>query len=476
MAGPLDRTCVVVALSDAAARRALSRALARPGREVLTAPSLGAAEGMLERRTVDVVLSDEPAEVCARLARAGARLEPSHLLVLIGDGAALGPEVARALASGAHGVLPIELAPELCSAAVDAAARAARTRALLRNAEQAARRVDDALVGSSRRMRQLRHDVRLAASSDAPALVVGERGAGKRLVAEQIARSGARDGGPLLVAACDLMTDEGALSELFGDDERGGLMGHCDRGTLVLTELGAMPARAQEALVRHLERAAAGPVTPDVRLVATSVEEPRALVASARLRRDLALAMRVVVRVPPLRARLDDLPLLVAFFAARASRRLGRSVRRVGPETLRALREQSWPGNVAELEAVVERAVAEMQGEALLPRHVAETLRESARPLFGDHGAHVDDASGHDAADAEVVTLPSLDALAALPHARAKERLLEVFEQAYLGRLLDRAEGNVSEAARLAGVDRSSFRRLGARAFGTRKLSSKRPR
>jgi DNA-binding NtrC family response regulator len=466
MVGPLDRTCVLVALTDARARRALARALDAPGREVLTAPSLAGAEGMLERRTVDVVLSDEPLAVCARLARAGAKLEPSHLVVASG-----GVDVARALAAGAHAVLPLELATELGAATVDAAVRAARTRALLRNAEQAARRVDDALVGSSRRMRQLRHDVRLAASSDAPVLVVGERGSGKRLVAEQIARSGARDGGPLLVSSCDLMTDEGAVLELFGEDGRGGLMGHCDRGTLVLAELGAMPARAQAALVGHLERAASGPVTPDTRLVATSVDEPRALVSTGRLRRELALAMRLVVRVPPLRARLDDLPLLVAFFAARASRRLGRPVRRVGPETLRALREQTWPGNIAELEAVVERAVAEMPGEALLPKHVASASRAGAR-LF-DPEASLDD---DDAVEPSLGALPSLDALTALPHARAKERLLEAFEQAYLARLLHRAGGNVSEAARLAGVDRSSFRRLGARAFGTRKLSSKRPR
>jgi DNA-binding NtrC family response regulator len=151
----------------------------------------------------------------------------------------------------------------------------------------------------------------------------------------------------------------------------------------------------------------------------------------------------ILLEIPPLRRRRDDIPLLAYHFLRRHAARAGRPIARIGAEAMKKLRAHPWPGNVRELEAVIEHAVVMARADVIVPADL---------PL-GPPGGEV--AEGPRAA----VTIAGADALER-PYAEAKDRATSAFDRAYVERMLARTSGNVSEAARLAGMDRSNFRRL----------------
>jgi DNA-binding NtrC family response regulator len=160
-------------------------------------------------------------------------------------------------------------------------------------------------------------------------------------------------------------------------------------------------------------------------------------IAAGSFREDLFYKLRVLaIHLPPLRRRKEDIPLLAYHFLHKHARRAGRDIRRIGVEALRSLRERPWPGNVRELEAAIEHAVAMTRGTALLPSDLPGEggEKEGARGARGELGE--------------------------VPYAEAKERVIEAFDRAYVEDLLERAGGNLSEAARIAGMDRSNWKRL----------------
>jgi DNA-binding NtrC family response regulator len=290
------------------------------------------------------------------------------------------------------------------------------------------------------------------APTDLTVLVTGETGTGKELASRAIhARSGRRSG-PFEVFDAGSVAPSLVEAELFGHERgaftgavraRAGVFERAHGGTVFLDEIGELPMPAQSALLRVLEerevrRVGGSETRPvDVRVVAATNRDLRAEVEAGRFRRDLFYRLAVVeLGLPPLRARPEDLPLLAAHLLRHAG--FVHDVHGIDPDVLRAFEAWRWPGNVRELRNVVLRALPFCHGGRMTLAALPEALQVS-----------------DEEADA-----PALHAPVDLELHEARERILASFERHYLKTLLDRTEGNVTRAARLAGVDRKTISRL----------------
>ncbi len=284
------------------------------------------------------------------------------------------------------------------------------------------------------------------AASDATVLLVGESGTGKGRAARALHRAGPRAEGPLVEASLAALAPTLVEAELFGHVEgaftgavaaREGRFRQADGGTLVLDDVDAIPLDVQGKLLRVLQErvvepvGAEAPVSVDVRVVATTTADLRGAVEAGAFREDLYYRLAVIpLDVPPLRARLDDLPLLVEHLAARLARRVGLAPRAWSDAAIERLRAHPWPGNVRELENVLERVlVLGAGGDAPVGAEELEFL------------APVPATAGEDLARqalAQGLTLGDLES--AMLHVAAAEN-----------------RGNLSAAARQVGLTRRAF-------------------
>jgi len=239
------------------------------------------------------------------------------------------------------------------------------------------------MVGRSREVEQLRGMIEKVAPSPSTVLILGETGTGKELVANAIHEISPRREGPLIRINSAAIPESLVEAELFGfersaftgaDRAKPGRFELADCGTLFLDEVGDLPPGIQAKLLRVLQDGkvdrigSTEPRPVDVRLIAATHRDLESEVQAGRFRADLFFRLRVVeIRVPPLRDRLDDLPLLVDFFLDKHARRLARTRPDVAPESLQALAKLPWPGNVRELESAVERAILLAEGAVLQP-------------------------------------------------------------------------------------------------------------
>jgi two-component system, NtrC family, response regulator AtoC len=255
-------------------------------------------------------------------------------------------------------------------------------------------------------MTALRARLELIASSALPVLVLGETGTGKELVAEELHARSPRAGRPMLRINCAAVPDALLESELFGYDKgaftgassaRGGLFEAADGGTLFLDELGEMSLAMQAKLLRVLDRGeilrlgSVRPRTVDVRLIGATHRALPAMVAAHQFREDLYYRLDgFVVELPPLRARLADLPVLAEHLLDRIAARTGGHRAQLSAAALDQLARHAWPGNVRELRAVLERAVVLAGERALLePPHIVVSGRAAppAAPAAAAVGA-----------------------------------------------------------------------------------------
>jgi len=302
------------------------------------------------------------------------------------------------------------------------------------------------LIAESLAMREVFAVLERIAESDVTVLLEGETGVGKEPAAPAIHGAGDRKEKPFVALHASALPEHLVESELFGHvrgaftgatDARKGAFLHAHGGTLFLDELATVPPAVQVRLLRVLEerkvRAVGADVerSVDVRVIAASREPLAHRVAEGTFRADLLYRLGVVtVAIPPLRTRREDvLPMLGAMLAAR-----GKSLSPRGP-ALERLLAHDWPGNARELRNVLDRALA------LAPhaRSFEELPFAVGREARAEHG---------------------LSVRSDLPFAEAKQAVIDAFERAYLADLLGRTHGNLSEAARQAGVDRKHFREL----------------
>ncbi len=252
----------------------------------------------------------------------------------------------------------------------------ATIRALIEDAGRA-----DAMVGSSPALARVRELIARVAPTDASVLIEGETGTGKELVARAIHAASARRERPLIVVNCAALPRELVESELFGHEkgaftgaiaQRRGRFELSDGGTLFLDEIGELPLDAQAKLLRVLQEGefervgGARRLRVDVRVVAATNRDLHAEAGAGRFRQDLYYRLNVVpIHLPPLRERRDDIELLLRYFADRAARRLGRRLDGIAPAFIARARAYAWPGNIRELENLVERSLI-VSGNAVL--------------------------------------------------------------------------------------------------------------
>jgi two-component system response regulator PilR (NtrC family) len=269
------------------------------------------------------------------------------------------------------------------------------------------------LVGDSARMQQLRATISKLARSQAPVYIAGESGVGKELVARLIHEQGARSNGPFVPVNCGAIPAELMESELFGHRkgaftgahaDKEGLFQNANGGTLFLDEVAELPLHLQVKLLRVIQEKSVRPVGAntelplDVRILSATHKNLAALVEEGRFRHDLYYRINVIeLPVPPLRERRDDIPLIATAILQRLATEQGEPVLQLSADALAALREYQFPGNVRELENILERAMALCEGDRVelsdlaLPT-AARAAREGAPAPVGMEAGDLPDA------------------------------------------------------------------------------------
>jgi two-component system response regulator HydG len=229
------------------------------------------------------------------------------------------------------------------------------------------------IIGKSREIRNLLETLKMVAPTDATVLILGESGSGKELVSNALQYNSLRDGKPFIKINCAAIPDSLLESELFGHEKgaftgaiarRQGRFEQADGGTIMLDEIGDMSLPTQAKILRVIQDGefqrlgGNGILKVDVRIIAATNRDLEVEVSQGRFREDLYFRLSVIpVEIPPLRRRLDDIPLLANFFLERYAKKNRRSIFGFHPETMDILMKYDWPGNVRELENIVERAV-----------------------------------------------------------------------------------------------------------------------
>jgi DNA-binding NtrC family response regulator len=318
------------------------------------------------------------------------------------------------------------------------------------------------VLGSAPAFRKIIALARKVAATDASVFITGESGSGKELIAQFIHHHSRRSSRPLVAINCAALPEALLESEMFGHvkgaftgavRDKPGLLETANGGTMFLDELIEMPKPIQAKLLRVIQDGVVrrvGSETTDavvnVRFIAATNIDPDEAVAAGTLREDLYYRLRVVpIHMPPLRSRPEDIPLLANHFLNfywNRHRGDGQPTPSWTPAALRALSSHAWPGNVRELQNVVEHAVVLLEPGA--------EIQTDDIPFIGEQKA----AAAAEPAAVEVEGPPGES------YHAARDRLLSAFERRYLTRLVQQAGGNMSKAARIAGVDRTTLYRL----------------
>jgi two-component system nitrogen regulation response regulator GlnG len=327
----------------------------------------------------------------------------------------------------------------------------------------------DAIVGRCPAMQEVYKAIGRVAGHDVTVLIFGESGTGKELVARALYHHSRRAAGPFLAINCAAIPETLLESELFGhekgaftgaDRRRIGKFEQSSGGTLFLDEVADMSMLTQSKMLRLLqeqqfERLGGNEtIKVDVRVLAATNQDLEALVAQGKFRQDLYHRLSVFsIRLPPLRERGDDLPLLVQHYLRRFNRELGKSVERVAPEALEQLRRYAWPGNVREVQSVLKQALLQTTGPVLLAEFLPPQL---SRPEPADHSL-VPGESALAPGDLQPLQHFIEERLQAGSENLYEESLRRM-ERILLTRVLQHTNGNQLQAAKLLGITRGSLR------------------
>ncbi len=313
------------------------------------------------------------------------------------------------------------------------------------------------VIGQSRVIQHVFDLVQRVAKSEATVLITGESGTGKELVARAIHTRSERSQRAFVPVNCGAIPENLMESQFFGhvkgaftgaERNHEGFFQQAHRGTLFLDEIAELPLSMQVKLLRVLQErrvravGAEKEIDIDVRILSATHRNLRDEVGRGKFREDLYYRLNVVnIPIPPLRQRKEDIPILVEFFL-RTLKEPGRELPMIHPDTLAALRGYEYPGNIRELQNVIERALI-LGGNAILPEHLPEVVRAGD----SDRGKSLFPTGGTSFLEVESVTLPcNLD------------HILDSLERVYLEKALEKGYGSRKEAARLLGINARSLR------------------
>ena len=430
--------------------------LTAKGLRILRCDNADNAVKVVEKTAVDLVIADiqlQPYDGLELMTRI--RQTSPHTLVILTTGFPSTGQVIEATQRGAHDVMRKEALPFELRPVVESALQIVEDR---RSAEQPAADMPALdgrvkIIGVSRALQDVFKIVGRVARSDAPVLVTGESGTGKELVAKAIHEYSPRRQKELIAINCGAIPENLLESELFGHEKgsftgaiarRAGRFEQADGGTLFLDEIGDMPLSVQVKMLRVLQDGSFSRVgsnetlSADVRIVTATNKILSTEVAAGRFREDLYYRLNVVeIRLPPLRDRAEDIPLLAEFFLQRITRKNGMARIRLSAEAISALQQHRWPGNVRELENTIARACALASSTVLLPGDI---------PLAAAPGS--EKGAIKQSVDRLLDTVP------------AGENAIAWFARELAACALDRHAGDLKEAASVLGIGTTELRKI----------------
>ena len=417
---------------------------------------------VVEKTQVDLVVSDiqiQPFDGIELLSRI--RQTSPNTLVILTTGFPSTGQVIEATQLGAHDVLRKEALPFELRPVVENALQMVEDRRAADQPDAEMPTLDGRvkIIGISRALQDVFKIVGRVARSDAPVLVTGESGTGKELVAKAIHEYSPRRQQDLITINCGAIPENLLESELFGHEKgsftgaiarRAGRFEQGDGGTLFLDEIGDMPLSVQVKLLRVLQDGTFSRVgsnetlKSDVRIVTATNKTLSTEVAAGRFREDLYYRLNVVeIRLPPLRDRAEDIPLLAEFFLQRITRKNGMARIRLSAEGISALQQHRWPGNVRELENTIARACALASSTILLPADI---------PLAAAPGS--EKGALRQAVNRLIDSIP------------ASENGIEWIAREMAASALERNSGDLKEAGLELGISSGELRKLLAKEVG----------
>ena len=425
------------------ALRNLEHLLTREGYQVTATQSGGQALNLLDSQPFDVVLTDlKMDKVDGMQVLRRCKAEHPDIEVIMITGFATLESAVEAMKEGAFHYVAKPFRLEEVRKTVAEAVEKIR----LKQENQALREQLSAYQGKTRiitrdgPMQKLLDMARQVAPTGCNVLISGESGTGKELFARYLHEHGAHPDGPFMAVNCGAFNEELLANELFGSEKgaftgapgKQGLIVAAHGGTLFLDEITEMPPAMQVKLLRVIQEREVLPlgatksIKVDVRFIAASNRDMKEWVAEGRFRQDLWFRLNVVnLHIPPLSQRRDDIPLLAQHFLARSAPLMGKTIDRLSDEAMALLKTYDFPGNVRELENIVERGVALCQGDTIEAAHLPDDLRDLTIRAFRRK-------------DGQVPTL-------------------EDQERDYILWVLDEANGNQTLAAQMLGIDRVSL-------------------
>ncbi len=449
---------ILVVDDEPSMRELLQIVLRREGYSVRLAENGRSALSTLEREPADVLISDikMPDMSGVEVLREAKRLDPDLVGIMVTAFASTETAV-EALRLGAYDYLTKPFDVDELKAKVRNALERRELRqenVLLKRALRSASEFSN-IIGRSKVMQAVFDLVETVAPTNSTILVTGESGTGKELVAQAIHFNSLRHERPFVALNCGALPETLLESELFGHvrgaftgaaGNKKGLIETAERGTVFLDEISEMSPMMQVKLLRVLQerkfRRVGGveETEADIRIIAATNRDLSRMVGEGTFREDLYYRVNVIpVQLPPLRERREDIPLLAEHFLGKYRTQMGKAISSVSPDALHALEMFDWPGNVRQLENIIERAVALERSSSIQ----AESLPPEIRGSAPDRS----EASGH---DEPMLPEAGLD----LP------RHLESQEREFVAQALRQTAGRHDKAARLLGISPRQFRYL----------------
>jgi len=440
----MKKSSILVIDDEEVMRDSCRQVLTRQGHEVHTESDGTAGLRLLGEHNFDLVMLDlkmpglTGMEVLDRIKQ----VAPETIVIIITGHATVAAAV-EAMKLGAYDLLPKPFTPDELLAIANRALERRRlvTENFSLRGELQGLRETEFVLGPNAGMRSILNVISKVAPTDSTVLITGESGTGKELIAQAIHRSSPRKDGPFIAVDCGSLVPTLFESELFGHVKgaftdavanKRGKLEMSDGGSVFFDEIGNIGPESQAKLLRALQEREfcrvgdTRSIAFDARIIAATNQDLRKAVEARSFRDDLYYRINVVnIDLPPLRERKDDIPMLVDHFLKDYNRKRKRSVRAVSPAAMRLLLDYSWPGNIRELENVIERAVILCDGQTIEPWDFPFKAARAAGP----------EAAG---------TPPA--------------GTLEDVEKAHIMRVLRHVDGHRSRAAQLLGVDRKTLR------------------